>query len=270
MTATNLQLRLASAAVGLPLVVGLTWLGGWPFALVAGAIAVLAAAEFVHGFLLPSQPFAAVWNLGFGLLGVGLMVAGAFASPLFLLVGGAIGVALLLAGYSRSNVFGPRKPLRVLGGAFFYIGLLLGMMVLLRGEAHGRDWVFLGLLATFAEDTGAYVVGRLTGRHLMAPSISPKKTWEGAIGGYAAGAAAVWGLHVLFGLPGESVLVAALALLVPPVAMVGDLFESWLKRRMGIKDASGLIPGHGGFMDRLDSVLFVMPLVYAAAVLSER
>ncbi|MDZ7728482.1 MAG: hypothetical protein U5Q44_10020 [Dehalococcoidia bacterium] len=128
MTATNLQLRLASAAVGLPLVVGLTWLGGWPFALVAGAIAVLAAAEFVHGFLLPSQPFAAVWNLGFGLLGVGLMVAGAFASPTVPARGwrdrrGA--AARRLQPLERVRASGKR--LRVLGGAFFYVGLLVGI-----------------------------------------------------------------------------------------------------------------------------------------------
>jgi phosphatidate cytidylyltransferase len=258
-------LRLASAAVGLPLLALVVWLGGWPFAIVAGAVAFIAAAEFVHGFLLPSRPLSEAFGLGAGFAGVGLMVMGAQASWAFPVLGIALGLALGAAGFSPSGMFGPRRPLRVLAGAHLYIGIPLASLVLLRDMDDGARWVLLGLLATFAVDTGAYATGKLIGRHKMAPSISPGKTWEGAAGGYVAGAAAAAGLHGLLDLPGSATEVAFLALVLPPIAMVGDLWESFLKRRMGIKDASGFIPGHGGFLDRLDSILFVIPLVYVAA-----
>jgi phosphatidate cytidylyltransferase len=96
----------------------------------------------------------------------------------------------------------------------------------------------------------------------MAPRISPGKTWEGAAGGFVAGAVAVLALNALFDSGVSTATVIPLALLLPPVAMLGDLFESWMKRRMGVKDASGLLPGHGGFLDRLDSLLAVFPLLY--------
>jgi phosphatidate cytidylyltransferase len=265
MALSNLQLRLASAAVGLPIIVFLVFIGGWPFAIVAGIIALLAAGEFTHGFLIPSRPLAEVWALVPGFAAAGIMVAGAHATPAFVLVGLGIGAALWLAGLSRTNILGPRKPLRVYAGSIVYIGALFSTLVLLRNEESGRDWVLLALLCTFAVDTGAYAVGKLIGRHKMAPRISPGKTWEGAIGGFAAGFAAVAGLHALFDLPGEWAAILPLAALVPVAAVLGDLLESWIKRRMGIKDASGFIPGHGGFMDRMDSVLFVVPVVYLFA-----
>lgn len=255
-----------SAAVGLPALAVLTWLGGWPFAIAAGIVAFIAATEFVHGFLLAGRPLAEALGLGPGFAGVGIMVIGAEASWLFPLAGAGLGVALAIAGFSPSGMFGPRRPLRVLAGAHIYFGLPLAALVLLRGMDDGWRWVVLALLATFAVDTGAYAVGKLTGRHKMAPKISPGKTWEGAAGGYVIGTLATVLLHRLLDLPGTTAEVWFMALALPPISMVGDLFESFLKRRMGIKDASGFIPGHGGFMDRLDSVVFVIPLVYVAAL----
>lgn len=255
--------------MGLPIVIGLVYLGGWPFAVVAGVISMFATAEFLHGSLIPSRPFREVTALAPYLLTPLIMVTGSYSAWQFALVGTGIGVALLLAGLSPTNALGPRKPLRAAGFATLYLGGLLCTMVLLRTEDDGREWVFLAVLATFAVDTGAYTVGRLIGRHKMAPRISPKKTWEGAVGGYVAGAAAVFALAALFDLDVDLLPLTALALLLPVFAEAGDLFESWLKRRMGIKDASSVIPGHGGFMDRLDSILFVMPLTWIAAVLSQ-
>jgi len=254
-----------SAGVGLPILGLLIWAGGWPFAIVAGVIAFIAAAELVHGFLVPTRPLGEAFMLAPGFFSVGVMVTGAHASWLFPVAGAGLGVALAIAGLSPGGLFGPRKPLRVLGAAHVYIGLPLAAFVLLRGMEQGTQWVVLGLLSTFAVDTGAYAVGKLFGRHKMAPKISPGKTWEGAVGGYVAGTATAIVLHRLLDLPGTTLEVGFLAFALPPIAMAGDLFESFLKRRMGIKDASGFIPGHGGFLDRLDSVLFVVPLVYIAA-----
>lgn len=262
---TNLGSRLATAAIGLPLLAILVYVGGWPFAIVAGIVALLASAEFVHGWLLPTLPINAAWALAPFFGATAIMVAGASQAWQFVAVGLGFAVACLLIGFSRSNVFGPRKPYRVIAGCLVYIGALLATLVLLRELDNGRNWVTLALLSTFAVDTGAYVVGKLTGRHKMAPNISPGKTWEGAAGGYAAGFAAVLALDALMAPDVDTAAILALAALLPVAAMIGDLLESWMKRRMGVKDASGLLPGHGGFMDRLDSILFVSPVVYLFA-----
>ena len=155
-----------------------------------------------------------------------------------------------------------RKPFRVLSWCLLYCGALPATLVLTRDVDAGREWVYLGLLSTFAVDTGAYTTGKVIGRHRMAPRISPGKTWEGAVGGYVAGAGACLALNRVLDTGVSTATLLPLAMALPLAAQAGDLFESWMKRRMGVKDASGLLPGHGGFLDRLDSVLFVMPLVY--------
>lgn len=262
MTRSNLQLRVATAAVGLPVVGVLVYLGGWPFAIGAAAVALLASAEFFHGWLLPSLsiPRAALSQPWFAVAGI--VVASAHVDAQLPMAGVGVGLVAAAAGYSRTNRFGPRKPLRVLAWCLLYLAVPFSTIVLIRDVDQGRAWVLLGLLATFAVDTGAYAVGRLIGRHKMAPRISPGKTWEGAAGGYVAGAAAVFGLNALLDTGVGSLTILHFAAAMPVAAMAGDLAESWMKRRMGVKDASGLLPGHGGFLDRLDSVLFVMPLLY--------
>lgn len=261
-TRSNLQLRLLTAVVGLPLLAGAVYLGSWPYALAAGAIALLAGAEFMHGWLLPSLSIPAAAGKQPGFVLAAIMVAGAHWEPQLVPAGAAVALVAAAIGYSRSNAFGPRKPYRVFAGCLVYLGVLFSAVVLVRDVEGGREWVLLGLLSTFAVDTGAYAVGRLIGRHKMAPRISPGKTWEGAIGGYVAGVGAVFGLNALLDTGVEAATVVHFALPMPLAAILGDLFESWMKRRMGVKDASGLLPGHGGFLDRLDSVLFVMPLLY--------
>ncbi len=260
---SNLQLRLLTAAIGLPLVLGVAWVGGWPFALVLGAISLLATMEFVHGWLIPSMPIRQVIpQIPTIVIGPAVVVA-ASIDPKLVWGGLAFAALFALLGYlPSSSAIGPRKPYRVYAWAVIYLGVLLATFVLVRDVEDGRKWFFLGLLATFAVDTGAYAVGRLIGRHKMAPKISPKKTWEGAVGGIVAGIAAVFALNVWFDTGVSNGTIWHLAVAVPPAAILGDLLESWMKRRMGVKDASGLLPGHGGFMDRLDSLLFVFPVLY--------
>jgi phosphatidate cytidylyltransferase len=120
-------------------------------------------------------------------------------------------------------------------------------------------WLLLAIGATWAADIGAYAVGSAAGRRKVAPRISPGKTWVGTLGGVAAAALAVLGIAGLFGLGrGEAALAA---ILIGPVAFGGDLLESWVKRRAGVKDSGALFPGHGGMLDRIDSLLAVAPLV---------
>jgi len=148
----------------------------------------------------------------------------------------------------------------------FYIGWLLGFIPALRALEDGRDWLFLALFCTFASDTFAFFIGRALGKHKLAPSISPGKTWEGAFGGLLGGAL----LGLFFILPTPLSLspflnwwqVAALGALVSAVGQCGDLVESLLKRNTGVKDSGTLFPGHGGALDRMDSVLFAVVVVY--------
>lgn len=162
-----------------------------------------------------------------------------------------------------------------------YLGWLLGHYLLLRRLdtplqtgwldflqiPPGAAWVYLVLAITWMEDTTAYLVGRPFGRHKMAPLLSPAKSWEGAAGGFM-GAVLIALLAVpVLGLPlsyGEAALLGAVGGIA---GQVGDLCESLIKRQFGIKDFSNLIPGHGGVLDRLDSMLFTAPVLYYGILL---
>ena len=148
-----------------------------------------------------------------------------------------------------------------------YVGFLLGHGLALRDltgdvENLGRSWLLFTLLVVFACDTGAFAVGRLVGRHRMAPRISPNKTWEGAAGGFLAsvGAALLVGLAFDLAIPVWQQAVAGAIASV--AAQFGDLTESALKRAANAKDSGSIMPGHGGILDRIDSILFALPAVY--------
>ena len=145
-----------------------------------------------------------------------------------------------------------------------YLPFLLGHLIWLRFLAQGEWWVLWFLLVIFAGDTGAYYTGRMLGKTKLYPAVSPGKTWAGVWGGLAASLV----VGVLAGrwlLTGMGVLpLAALAVVLAVVGLLGDLFESMLKRQVQVKDASNLLPGHGGMLDRLDSILFTAPVVVYA------
>jgi phosphatidate cytidylyltransferase len=146
-----------------------------------------------------------------------------------------------------------------------YLPLLLGHLVLLRQLPQGRGWVFLVLFAVMACDSAAYFVGVAFGRHKLYPSVSPKKSVEGALGGLVGACLGVWLVAAIFFPtfgPGHIILVGSL---IGVVGQVGDLFESLLKRACGVKDSGVIFPGHGGILDRLDSLLFAFPLTYYLA-----
>ena len=142
-----------------------------------------------------------------------------------------------------------------------YIGVPLGLLSATRWTL-GREAALLLILTIAISDTCQYYCGRLLGRHLLAPVVSPKKTVEGAVGGFVGAALSLavighWWLPQM-GLPARIVLGLALA----AVGIVGDLFESLLKRSVGMKDASAVIPGHGGVLDRIDALIFAAPVFY--------
>ena len=143
-----------------------------------------------------------------------------------------------------------------------YIGWLLSYYVELRSLNDGRGWVFLAILSTFASDASAYFTGKALGRHKMAPYVSPKKTWEGAMGGILGAIVASVALSILFRLPLLWWGAIIVGILISIIGQFGDLVKSLFKRNMGIKDSGNILPGHGGLLDRMDSLAFAGVLVY--------
>lgn len=286
-----LRQRLAVAAVGLPLL-ALALAGPEPVfgALVTLALAVVAF-EFVRA-ALPGERSTTEVRVAAAVT-VALFAATARTldelperSLLGLMAVAALTLGVLLWFRTPDDTYAARvapqtvpfavpAPAWWLGGVL-YLAAFGTHWLLLRNGYDGRAWVLVALAATFATDTGAYAVGRLFGGHLFVPRISPHKTWEGAAGGLAAGAVATVALVLL--LPAEARpgfapdrlvdtlrvgwWLAPLALLLPLAAIAGDLVESALKRAMHVKDTSHLLPGHGGLLDRLDSLLATGPLLY--------
>lgn len=142
------------------------------------------------------------------------------------------------------------------------IGLTLSLAVLLRREDQGREWVLTTVGLTFAIDTAAYFFGKALGKHKLAPSISPGKTWEGSIAGFVMAGVAAAALTSAFGLGVPLWQATLLGLAVGVIAQLGDLAESTLKRAAGAKDAGSLVPGHGGLLDRLDSLIPSFAVLY--------
>jgi len=266
-SAGALRFRLLSSVVFLPLFALITRAGGIPFVLFAGAIAILATWETYR--LLAGRGLEALLPLGLlsSVVGIALFYFGRL-ELLFALV-----VAVFAAGLLSTLVRrGPSAFMRGAGVPFalLYATILPGFLILLRelprrtgGEyGAGAGGVYLLFLVAWGGDTGAYTVGRIAGRRPLAPSISPKKTVEGALGGLlfataGAFAARAW---LVDGLRASDA--AAIGLIGSLLAQAGDLVESLLKREAEVKDASPLIPGHGGVLDRFDSVFLAAPFVY--------
>ncbi len=250
--------RVASAAVGLPLVVTLIWAGGPWYTGAAALIVLIAAYEFQapqHGAWAP----LAIVTAGLA----AAIPAGAFVGTDWVLWFMLAGALLPLVWVTLRGDPATALPdyTHAIGG-IAYVGLFGAHLVLLREFENGRDWVYLAIFSTFAVDTFAYFTGKMIGRRKLAPTISPGKTVEGTIGGMAGGFALVVLLNYFLGMRLEAALIIPLAFLLPLAAVLGDLVESILKRGLRVKDAGKILPGHGGFLDRLDSVLFTVPVVY--------
>lgn len=256
-----LRQRLLTAAVGLPIVLALVLIGGAPFAVALAALIAAGVVEFCHaagyGWRRPETLLGAALAAGF--------VPAVYAHPdvRMALLAGAIALPLLAAVWRADVTPGPGLPAwLVLPAATLYIGWLGQHLLLVRRLAQGERWLLLLLLGTFATDTGAYAIGRLFGRRKLAPHVSPAKTVEGAAGGLAFAVVAVVALAALLALPGRPILIVLLGVVVAVAAELGDLCESAVKRRLGVKDMGRIFPGHGGVLDRLDSVLFVGVVLY--------
>jgi phosphatidate cytidylyltransferase len=261
---TNFASRLLVAAIGLPLVLGMLWLGGW------WLFTLLAVASWVavHEFVTTARPLRP-------------LAPAVYAGVLLALFGAEQGgVVWLLGGFCASFVFAfglhvvssTRAPTTaavgstILGSA--WIGLGLGFLLLLREmHDHGRLLAFTVVLAAFAAATFAYFGGRLLGRHKLAPRLSPGKSWEGLLVGAVAGIFVAF--VALYDTRGDYLSVwqaLVLGLVLVLAEVMGDLFESALKRDLEVKDTGRLLGGHGGMLDRIDGLLFAAPAAFFLVV----
>jgi len=279
-----LKQRITTALLLIPLPVAAIWFGEPWFTILIAILGVLAAFEFYRlgskAKISPVTYLGLIFTLLFIISRNPDLVSRLESSidptlitPLLL----ALAIVLTLTGALLRR----RKDGDITGWAWtmagiLYAGWLFGHVVELRGLADGRNWVFFILMATIASDTIAFFIGTAIGRHKLAPKVSPNKTWEGAIAGIAGAAVfsllfvptKLFGLNNVIHIQGLSYVEAIiLGILVSIFGQLGDLTESMLKRNAKVKDAGTLFPGHGGVLDRLDSIIFACVVVYYFAVL---
>lgn len=250
---SELQLRILSAIVLLPVGTAFIWFGGLPLSVMMSAV----AAGLVHEWLRLAMPehdrrlgLTCIVLVGLSVLG---LAHGALIPEDYRHIPTAFPVLAILCAWMS----GPRGqrgyPIAVLG--IIYILFAILGLVLLRQEQSGFA-AFISIVAiVVATDIGAFFVGRAIGGPKLAPKVSPGKTWSGAIGGVAAACAALAGLQFALSNEAPEIPLIALGALLSAASQVGDLMESALKRRAGVKDSGKIIPGHGGLLDRFDGFL---------------
>jgi phosphatidate cytidylyltransferase len=256
----NLKARIVTATVGIPLLAWLIgWSAQWLFSLVFFLLTVAALREY-FAIICPGDLAQQFCGILFGsAVGLSVLVAPAPSSALWL----SLFLIILFASTLWSDGAYADRLSRVgwmlLGG--LYIGFLVPQLVLLFELKDGRMWVAFVFLVIMAGDSSAYFIGRRFGKRKLAPELSPGKTVEGSIA-YVIGSMLVGILAaVLLTLPVGLFEAAMLAVVMSLLGQIGDLFESLIKRAFAVKDSGELLPGHGGVLDRLDSLIF--PVVFA-------
>ena len=261
-----LKYRVITGAVGVPLVILAIWFGDpWPwFTLLIAAAALAGTYEFYKMANFdrrePLLYLGLLWSLALVLnphyISLDVLLIVITATTLISLI-------YLLCRPSKEGAF--RNWAWTIVGAL-YVGWMLSHWLSLRGLEDGRNWVYLAILTTFANDTSAYFIGRARGKHKLAPAISEGKTREGAIGGLICAILGAVVIATVLNLISPFTFrywqIILLGFLVGLFAQLGDLVESLLKRNMGVKESGNLLPGHGGILDRFDSLIFVGAVVY--------
>ncbi len=258
---TRVLTAIVALAVVLPVIV---WGGFWGLTGLVALVMLIGLQEFSRLIPVQRTRFVQYFDLVAGML---LYAAVLFAGDALPLALGLVVLALFfvhLFAFRDIESAGPAWMGSL--SAVFYLPLLLAFLPLIRLEKFGLDWLFFLMMVTWAGDTGAYLAGRLLGRHKLYPTVSPKKTIEGVAGGAVASIALAFLARATFF--GELTLLECLVLapVLDLAGVAGDLAESMLKRSAGIKDSGTIFPGHGGVLDRIDSLLFSAPLLYGYIV----
>jgi phosphatidate cytidylyltransferase len=251
---SNLLVRTASAIVLLGIALAAAFQGGVAAGVVAAAFALVIVLEWsaiTGGALGPCAPFAISVAVAVVMASLGMVATACFIALL---------VAVIAAAYTRQLWL----PAGVIYASVFGISL---MAIRIQPEFGLAGMVFL-LAVVWATDSGAFFVGRTVGGPKLAPRLSPKKTWAGAIGGLVAALLAGLAVARLTAVP-VTFGVIAVAFVLSVFCQLGDLFESWLKRRFGVKESGNIIPGHGGVMDRVDGLALAGAVAVAIGAFHE-
>lgn len=252
--------RVITALAGIPLLVFIIgWGRPWHFSLLVFLVTTIALCEYFFIAFPGRRRERTLGILSGVLVSFGVLIPG--LPDLWLWLSGVIVVAFTIYLFFGARLEERYKDLGwILLGAL-YIGWLVPHLVLLYQSPDGKEWLFFVLLVIMAGDTAAYFVGTLLGRIKLSPGISPGKTVEGAVGSIGASvlAGSSGGKFLLPAMPWQEILLLSLVLSI--LGQAGDLFESWIKRVFSVKDSGSLLPGHGGLLDRMDSLIF--PVVFA-------
>jgi len=260
-----LRQRIITAVIALPVLIAAIWFGKSWFTLFIAIAAILSSLEFYrlasHSKTQPMTYFGVVWTLLFVL---SPHCPSNVTTPLLITSAIVIPLIWLLFRSSKDQAF--NNWAWTIAG-ILYIGMLFSYWIAIRGLESGREWVLCGILIVCVNDISAFFTGRAWGKHSLAPSISPAKTWEGAIGGLLGSIIGSFIVIIAFSLPLNYWQIALLGFTISVLAQLGDLVESLLKRNTGTKDSGKLMPGHGGILDRADSILFSGFAIYYTALL---
>ncbi|MDY7018704.1 MAG: phosphatidate cytidylyltransferase [Chloroflexota bacterium] len=269
-----LKQRVVTAAIGIPVIVLAIWFGDPWFSFLIAVVAVGGTFEFYRmgrgeGGNYPLIYFGLLWSLAIVLSPLSLHYQAINSLPMIMVIAIVISLFLTLFHSPRERAF---RNWAWIAAGVLCVGWMLSYWLNLRILEDGRNWVYLAILTIFANDTGAFFIGREWGKHSLAPNISPGKTWEGAIGGLVSAILGAIIVMAILNLISPFALkywqIILLGFLISLFAQLGDLVESLLKRNMGVKDSGKLLPGHGGILDRFDSFIFVGPAVYYYIVLA--
>lgn len=266
----SVGLRAITALVGIPIVLAVLWLGGWWAFATAALVTVLAIYE-LHTMML-HEGYHPVILVSLALSAL-FLVAAMLPQQRLLLLEIGVSVALLVSFpilFVRKKLEGAMVDWSLTMAIALYLGWPMSFLLLLRGYQTGLSdglWWLLTLFGgVWGFDTGAFFAGHFFGRHKLAPIISPGKTWEGVFGGLVFSVAAAL-LFTALPMGVHWYLAVVLGLLVGVAATLGDLAESLIKRQTHVKDSGQFFPGHGGILDRIDSILFAVLVVYIFAQL---
>jgi phosphatidate cytidylyltransferase len=269
-----LKKRIITSACVIPILGVFIWFGEPYFTILVAVVGVLAFIEFSRLTNVIKDKSLTVFGVIWTLLLISFRnpklqsmlepyISLDSLLPSLITIGVAVSLIILLTRKQKQGAF---TDWAWAFAGILYVGWFLSYLVALRGLDAGRSWAFLAILSTFGSDSAAFFIGKALGKHKLAPSISPKKTWEGSIAGLF-GAVAV---SLLFLLNTPVKLsgylnwwqIIILGLLISVFGQLGDLVESLLKRNTGVKDSGNIFPGHGGMLDRMDSIVFAVIVIY--------
>ncbi len=259
--------RILTSIIGIPLVLTAIYLGGPVYLLFIETVIILGLLEFFQLTRLTDRSLKIIGVVSAVLMSLVIYLNNGqnhifHNNPSDFLIT-LIFLALLLSAIFRSDLSPAWPNIILVFTGIFYVAWNLSFLLLIREEfAWGREYIYLIFAVIWAVDIGAYFTGVKWGRHKLAPQISPHKSWEGALGGVIFGLAAVAVIKISFLAQKPWLGCLALGLAITIVGQLSDLVESALKRNYGVKDSGSLLPGHGGILDRFDSILLSAPIAY--------